>query len=170
MTDYRDWFKSVTGRRITADEIATALKISRASATRRLTDDKLTADELITLCRTLEVDPVMALVDFERLTQDEVFDFMDSDGTTLATATQEQLIYRLAEDSLSAVEKLHLAQEVLGRDDLSDRRRSNTKPGHVGPDSYDGTVEEWDPSVPHAADHSTDEQAAREQRGEDPVD
>lgn len=37
-------------------------------------------------------------------------------------------------------------------------------------DDDDGLVEEWDDSVPHAADSSPDEQAEREKRGEDLID
>lgn len=38
------------------------------------------------------------------------------------------------------------------------------------PDEDDGTVMEWDDSIPHAADSSPDEQAEREKRGEDLID
>lgn len=38
------------------------------------------------------------------------------------------------------------------------------------PDEDDGTVMEWDDSIPHAADSSPDEQAERERRGEDLID
>ncbi|MHA7726946.1 helix-turn-helix domain-containing protein, partial [Corynebacterium hesseae] len=38
------------------------------------------------------------------------------------------------------------------------------------PDEDDGTVMEWDDSIPHAADSSIDEQAERERRGEDLID
>lgn len=37
-------------------------------------------------------------------------------------------------------------------------------------DDDDGLVQEWDDSVPHAADSSPDEQAEREKRGEDLID
>ena len=37
-------------------------------------------------------------------------------------------------------------------------------------DEDDGTVMEWDDSIPHAADSSPDEQAEREKRGEDLID
>lgn len=38
------------------------------------------------------------------------------------------------------------------------------------PDEDDGTVMDWDDSIPHAADSSPDEQAEREKRGEDLID
>lgn len=37
-------------------------------------------------------------------------------------------------------------------------------------DDDDGLVEEWDETIPHAADSSPDEQAEREKRGEDLID
>lgn len=150
MTDYRDWFKSVTGKRITAEEIGETLGLSRASATRRLTEDRLTSDEIITLCRKLGAEPVMALVDLNRLTVAEVFEFMDADGTSLATASPQQVIYKLAELELTGPDKLRLAQEFLGRDDLA-ARRSNNRAGDVD-------------RVPYAAvaDSSPDEDALRD--------
>lgn len=151
MIDYRDWFKSVTGKRVTAEEIGETLGLSRASATRRLTEDKLTSDEIITLCRKLGAEPVMALVDLNRLTVAEVFEFMDSDGTALATASTKQLVFQLAETELSAPEKLRLAQTVLSHDELAARRSNKSDSGVEG--------------VPYGAvaDSSPDEDALREQ-------
>ena len=77
----------------------------------------------------------MALVELNHLTYDEVFSFVDSDGTMLATASPQQVIYKLAELELTGPDKLRLAQEVLGRDDLA-ARRSNTPPSDVDPVPY----------------------------------
>lgn len=167
MIDYRDWFRSVAKRRITADDVAEVLEMSRATATRRLTEDKLTADEIIKLCRQLGAEPVMALVDLDRLTVAEVFEFMDSDGTLLTNATPEQLLYHLAKDGLSRDAKLQLAQEVFGDELEQIRKKSKLR---VVPLTYDGTVTEFDHTQPHAADSSMSEQEEREKRGEDPID
>lgn len=53
MADFRSWFHTETGRRITAEEIGNILELSRASATRRLVNDAFTADEIIAMfcCR-----------------------------------------------------------------------------------------------------------------------
>lgn len=150
MTDFRDWYKSVTGKRITADEIAEALNLSRATATRRLTEGKITADDIINLCRKLDVEPVMALVDLGKLTHAEVFDFMESDGTLLATASEEQLTYQLAEITLSKSDKLRLVRDFIENDEL-EHRRSNRHTPSVEPPLY------------AVADSSPDEDALREQ-------
>lgn len=162
MNDYRTWYKSVTGHKITVEDIADNIGISRATATRRL-QDGLAPEELIKLCRKLGVNPVLALVDFEHLTFKEVFDALDSEGQLLATASTDQLIYRLAEDGLSAGQKIELSSHL---------RRNHLQPVSDASDSIpdDGTITDWDDSIPHAADSSIDEDEEREKRGEDLID
>lgn len=140
---------SLAGRRVIAQEIADALNISRNAANDRM-NRGLDAGDLITVAHALGINPVTALVELDHITYDEVFTFMDSDGTTLATATTNQLVYRLAEDELSRSEKLQLAQEVLAHDELA-ARRSNTRRVDVAAVPY-GAV----------ADSSPDEDALRE--------
>ena len=66
---------------------------------------------------------------------------------------------------------------LLGKNDAFDitidelaARRSNTTPSNVDTPAYDGTVRDWDPDIPYAADSSPDETEERLKRGEDPVD
>lgn len=94
MTDAREWFSSASGRRITATEIAKHLGISRNTAQARL-NDGLSADDLIALSRALGVRPVDALVEIGPLESDEVFEWLDSDGQLLATATEADLAIEL---------------------------------------------------------------------------
>lgn len=140
--DVKHILGSMAGRRVIAQEIADALGISRNAANDRM-NRGLDAEDAIKVARSLEINPVELLVELGHLSHEDVFNFMDSDGTSLATATQEQLIYRLAEDTLSPSEKLGLAQSVLGQDDLA-ARRSNTSSSDVDP-------------VPYAANHRTPE-------------
>lgn len=161
MNDYRTWFKSMTGRKITVEDIADIIGISRATATRRL-QDGLAPDDIIKLCRKLNVNPVLALVDFDHLTFKEVFDALDGDGQLLATASTDQLIYRLAEDGLSPGQKMELSSHI---------RRSHIKAVSDAPDINDGTVREFDYAPEeYAADSSIDETEARLERGEDIID
>ena len=132
--DVKNILGSMAGRRVIAQEIADALHISRNVANDRM-NRGLDAADAIQVARALDINPVELLVELGHLTRDDVFNFMDSDGTSLSTATQEQLIYRLAEDTLSPSEKLGLAQSVLGQDDLA-ARRSNTPPSNVDPLPY----------------------------------
>ena len=165
--DLKTILGSMAGRRIIAQEIADALGISRNAANDRM-NRGLEAGDLITVARELEINPVDVLVELNHITHAEVFDFMDSDGTLLATATEAQLHYQLAEVTLTKSEKLRLVQGlVTDEDDELAARRSNK---NAGRGSYDGTVKDFDWSQPHAADSSPDEQAEREKRGEDPID
>ncbi|ORJ99832.1 hypothetical protein A6F58_00540 [Prescottella equi] len=81
---------------MTITEIASHLNVTRKTAQARL-DAGLSADDMITLARALHVDPVAALVELDKLTYAEVFEWMDSDGTLLTTATDAQLALELAE-------------------------------------------------------------------------
>ena len=82
--DARTWFSSATGRRITAVEIADHLDVTRNTVNRRLAEG-LPADDIIKLSRALDVSPIRALVDLDYLTNDEAMDYLDGDGTLLAT-------------------------------------------------------------------------------------
>lgn len=172
--DIKDIFASLAGRRVTAQDIADILETSRNTANLRLKNG-LDAEDIITISRGLHVNPVDALVELEKLNRNEVFDYIDGDNKLLATASIEELVYRLAEDTLGNVEKIELgaaARSLLERDDLAARRAGAPVSGPSASlhDDDDGLVQEWDDSVPHAADSSPDEQAEREKRGEDLVD
>ncbi|QQU97756.1 hypothetical protein [Corynebacterium amycolatum] len=95
MTDFRDWLQRVHRQRITANDVAESLNISRATATRKLLDG-LDASDIITLCRKTHVNPIQALVDLGHLTEDEVYDFLDNGRLMVDTATNGQLSLELA--------------------------------------------------------------------------
>lgn len=95
MTDFRDWLQRVHRQRITANDVAEALNISRATATRKLLDG-LDASDIITLCRKNQVNPIQALVDLGHLTEGEVYDFLDNGRLMVDTATNGQLSLELA--------------------------------------------------------------------------
>lgn len=90
-------------RRVTVTEIAEYLGVSRRTATNRV-NDGLTADELIVISRKLGLSPIHALVELGKLTLEEAFDFVDGEGKLLATASQDELIFRLAHESLPVEE------------------------------------------------------------------
>lgn len=129
MTDYRDWYKSATGRRITADEIGTALNLSRPSVTRRLiSPEGLSADEIITVSRAHHVNPVEALVDLGHLTTEEAMNYLDIEGQLVETSDEGYLALELAR-------RLNPATKAPEIDELA-ARRSNTEPGDVRPMPY----------------------------------
>lgn len=96
MIDYRDWYKSATGQRVTAETIGKLIGASRPTVTRRLTQDGLTADEIIKVSRGLRVNPVDALVDLGHITESEAMSHLDSDGALIATAEDGDLALELA--------------------------------------------------------------------------
>lgn len=101
MTDARRTLTDLAGRRITAIEISEILGVSRNTAQARLAEG-LPASDVITISRAIAVNPVDALVELGWLTYEEASAFLDADGTTLATATEEQLLIELVERQLPA--------------------------------------------------------------------
>lgn len=175
MDKEKAWFSSMAGRKITVVEIAKHLEVSRNTARSRL-DEGLTSDEIIQLARSLHLNPVTALNELGKLDVHEIFDYLDSDGTLLATASPQQLIYELARDSLDYEEKGRLWKEISDprgyRDDLAARRAGAPVSDVSGSlhDDDDGIVRDFDWDEPHAADSSPDEDKLREERGEDLID
>ena len=127
MSKEKDWFSTVAGRRITVVEISKLLDMNRNTATTRM-QDGLSSDEIITLARRLHINPVMALEELGKVTIKEIFDYVDSDGTLVATASTDQLIFHLADTSLSLGQKRELLKRVspqLERSDELAERRAN---------------------------------------------
>ena len=166
MSKETDWFASMAGRRVTVTEIAEYLGVSRRTATDHV-NDGLTSDELITVSRKIGISPIHALVELGKITYKEAFDFLDGDGQLLATASIEQVAYRLAEDILTPAQKLEIGAFIRKK---KPNLRAVSTPDASLHDEDDGTVRDWDDSIPHAADSSPDETEERLKRGEDPVD
>ncbi|QDM56055.1 immunity repressor [Rhodococcus phage Sleepyhead] len=96
MVDIRDWIKGVTKRRITAEEIAEILGVSRTTVTRRL-QDGMPAEDVIAIARACGASPVQALSDLDYVTVAEVMDFLDDpDAKLLEAATDGELAIELA--------------------------------------------------------------------------
>lgn len=175
MDKEKAWFSSMAGRKITVVEIAKHLEVSRNTARSRL-DEGLTSDEIIQLARSLHLNPVTALNELGKLDVHEIFDYLDSDGPLLATASPQQLIYELARDSLDYEEKGRLWKEISDprgyRDDLAARRAGAPVSGpRDSVDDDNGIVRDFNYSPDeYAADSSPNEQEEREKRGEDLID
>ena len=169
--DIKDVFASHAGRRVTAQDIADILETSRNTVNLRLKNG-LDSEDIITTARGLHINPVDALVELKKLSRAEVFDFIEGGAKLLATASIEELVYRLAEDTLSNIDKIELgaAARALLERESTPRLTPVSDASASLPDEDDGTVMEWDDSIPHAADSSPDEQAEREKRGEDLID
>ena len=110
--DTKQWLTESAHRPIYDQEIADILGVSRKTANKRI-NDGLDASDLITLARGLGINPVMALQELGYLTINEVFDFLDADGTLLATAEPDKLVYQLAEEMLTADQRIALGRAAL---------------------------------------------------------
>lgn len=126
----KEWLSSMTKRRITAVEIAEILGVSRTTVNTRITKG-LSADDLITVCRSLCVNPVDALTELGYLAYDEVMSFQDSDGKLVDTATEGELSLELARRLNPAI----LAPEINAIESAA-RRATTSRKLH----SVDGNV------------------------------
>ncbi|OWM43005.1 hypothetical protein [Corynebacterium diphtheriae] len=150
MKDFRDWLSAVHHSKITASEVAATLGISRATATRKLIDG-LSADNVISICRSLSVNPVQALVDLGHVTESEITDFLESDGALVTTAEDGELALELAR-------RLNPATMATEIDELAERRRNSpTAPPHVTEPDYDAILDGINAGTePIAAQKATD--------------
>lgn len=110
MDEQQELLGALAGRRIYVADIARILGVSRKTAHKRLTDG-LTADDVITICRAVEVNPVEALVEMKFVTINEAMDYVDSDGELLATADEEKLFAELVDRRLTTPQLAALLAE-----------------------------------------------------------
>ncbi|MFW8622480.1 hypothetical protein ACOI1A_00740 [Corynebacterium glutamicum] len=129
--DVKKWFSETSRSQVTDTVIADILNVTRKTANKRV-NEGMSADDLITISNALKINPVIALVEFDRIDYDDVADFLDSDGQLIATAEPAHLAIELARKLNPAT----LAPEI---DDLEARRKlrnSNTPPEDVPPLRY----------------------------------
>lgn len=126
--DIKKWLTETARRPVTDSTIAEILDVTRKTANKRV-NEGLTADDLIEVCRSLEINPVIALVELCHITDEEVLDYLDSDGQLVATADPGLLALELARQLNPAT----LAPEI---DELASRR-SNTIAPRVVPSDED---------------------------------
>ena len=127
--DVKRWFSETARTQITDSKIAEILGVTRKTANKRV-NEGISADDLVSISKALEINPVIALVEFDFISYDDVADFLDSDGQLISTAEPAHLAIELARKLNPAT----LAPEI---DELAARRNSNTSPMHVAPLSDD---------------------------------
>lgn len=112
--DIKQWLSETAKRPIYDQDIANILGVTRKTANKRL-NAQLDAGDLIRICRALDVNPVIALVELDYITHEEVADYLDSDGALVATAEPGYLALELAR-------KLNPATHAPIIDELAERR------------------------------------------------
>ncbi|MBK4179739.1 hypothetical protein GWP26_02205 [Corynebacterium macginleyi] len=162
--DIKHWLSETSHRRITDQEVADILKITRKTANKRL-NDGLPTDDLLALCKEFGINHTLALVELGHVPYQDVLDFLDSDGALVSTADEGELAIELAR-------RLNPATRANEIDELASRRVGAPVSGPSASlhDDDDGIVRDFDWDEPHAADSSPDEDKLREERGEDPID
>ena len=93
--EIKQWLSENSNRRITDQDIATMLNVTRKTANKRI-NEGLTAEDLITLCGKLGINRVLALVELDYIPHSDVLDYLDSDGALIATAEDGDLALELA--------------------------------------------------------------------------
>ena len=93
--EIKQWLSENSNRRITDQDIATMLNVTRKTANKRI-NEGLTAEDLITLCGKLSINRVLALVELDYIPHSDVLDYLDSDGALIATAEDGDLALELA--------------------------------------------------------------------------
>lgn len=93
--DIKQWLSENAHRRITDQDIADILGVTRKTANKRI-NDGITSDDLIALCAGLGINRTSALVELDKLPYQDVLEFLDSDGQLVETAEDGQLAARRA--------------------------------------------------------------------------
>lgn len=143
--------------------------MAESTLSRQLSRGHLSPEMVIALCRAYDRSPVAGLIQTEYINDYELHG--PDVEIALREATNQQLLNEIMRRSDPE------ARYLFGND--GDDDAIGLAP-HLTPvsdphaslhdDEDDGTVMEWDDSIPHAADSSPDEQAERERRGEDLID
>ena len=163
--EIKQWLSETSHRRVTDQEIANILKVTRKTANKRL-NEGLPTDDLLALCQEFGINRTLALVELGHVPYQDVLDFLDSDGALVSTADEGELAIELAR-------RLNPATRADEIDELASRRAGAPVSDADGsmPDDDDGIVREFDYSPDeYAADSSINEQEEREKRGEDLID
>ena len=167
MTEHKDWFANLT-QNASGRAAAELADIAPATMNRQLARNTLSAETVIALARAYGRSPVRALLETGYLLPEETG--IPSPDELLQTLSDQQVIADVARriDSEPA-HWLGTFGEVIEREGTPHLTPVSDPSGSLHDDD-DGLVQEWDDSVPHAADSSPDEQAEREKRGEDLID
>ncbi|MCG7239604.1 hypothetical protein [Corynebacterium minutissimum] len=134
--DIKTWLSENSQRRITDQDIATILNVTRKTANKRI-NEGLPLDDLLELCEALGINRPLALVELGYIPYQEVLDFLDSDGALIATADEGELAIELAR-------RLNPATRANEIDELEQRRQRMSDPADIplGAVAYSGPDED----------------------------
>lgn len=151
-------------RQITEDSVrATAKKIDIAPRTlaTQIEKGRISPENVIAIAVAYDHHPVGALVDTGYL--DAKWAEHVDPMRALRAVTEQQLADEVLRRMEMGVERGGALDTPI--DELSERRSKTATPVVSDNDYSDGTVAEWDDTIPHAADSSPDEDQLREEEG-----
>lgn len=161
------WFKDLTNS-ASLREAADASGVSKSTLSRNLDANTMTPETVIALCRAYDRSPVSGLIETGYIND---YELQGPDvEIALREATNEQLLDEILRRSDPQARYLFGNEGDGDTIGLAPHLTPVSDPSGSLHDDDDGLVQEWDDSVPHAADSSPDEQAEREKRGEDLID
>jgi uncharacterized protein YceH (UPF0502 family) len=155
--------------------IADRLGTTHSTIQRRLVND--TASAVVDLATAYSVNPIGGLLAAGVITQEQLAEYSrparleELDDLELAQAVVDRIAAR-QESPLSTLTEFPAGgKDQLGNVSVFTPERSKDGASVRSQSDDDGTVRDfdWEPGT-YAADGSTDEQEAREARGEDPID
>lgn len=161
-TRWWDYITEIIGDS-TYSQAATKAGFDKSAFTRWKKGARADPDFVVKIARAYDANVLEALVAAEFITEAEAkLREIKVGGITLNDATNEQL----TDEILRRLQADATAYDATV-DELAIRR---SKAESTPADKYDGTVCDWDDTIPHAADSSPDENEERLKRGEDPID
>lgn len=165
--EHNEWFNRLTDG-ASGNAAGAKADISVSTLNRQLAQKRLSAETVIALCRGYGASPVEGLAATGYLTKEEATG-VPADAIAEILSDQDlirTLAYRVNADPAAWFGTFgELADEPAPDAEVFEFPNKGVEPA-----PYDGTVEEFDHTEPHAADSSPLEQEEREKRGEDPVD
>ena len=157
---HSEWLDQTAGD-ASEREIAKRAGISNTTIHGQIQRGHFPAESVIRIAEAFDHHPVTALIDTGHL--GAKWAARADAREALRDATDEDLAEEILRRMKRGTASRTLTTDV---DQLEQARSKRTK--SALPD--DGIVREWDDSIPHAADSSPDEDALREERGEDLID
>ena len=150
----------------TATKAAKKTGISASNFTRWKQGANADPEFVVKVARAYKVNVLRALVEANFITEEEAGFIKEKPGQTEAHLYESlQKLKNIIEESEGVVKSMYEERRR-----IAPHLTPVSDPSASLHDDDDGLVQEWDDSVPHAADSSPDEQAEREKRGEDLID
>ncbi|QQB45326.1 helix-turn-helix transcriptional regulator [Corynebacterium glucuronolyticum] len=157
---HSEWIHRATDG-ATERAVAKRIGISHTTVNTQLQREHLSAENVIKIAEAFDIHPITALIDTGYVAAKWAM-LSDIPGA-LRDATDENLAEEILRRMKRGTATRALTTDV---DQLEQARSKRAKSAFPA----DGIVREWDDSIPHAADSSPDEDALREERGEDLID